>query len=258
MHLRDLRAPVAAADPRLWLGWTRTLDYMRRLDEAERAIEAWLFRCHRPAICCSGGKDSTVLLHLSRHADPSIPVYRADPPNPLPDRTAHVAVLQHAAGGLWSVEPYPWDVASVLDGRVPYPAQLKIRTLRAALQRDGIDGVALGLRAAESVQRRMVVRGRGLVYPVADGLRCLPLGNWSAEMVLGHILRHDLPLNPVYTKLRALPSASLEHLRDGTWWPHGDSREVRATRPWLALHYPEVLADYDRAVRLPSVGLVEL
>lgn len=255
MRLRDLSTATAAADPRRWLALTRTLDYRRRLDEANAALDLWLTHCKQPAISCSGGKDSTVLLHLARLRDPGLLVVRADPPNPLPDRDQHVQRLQEWASGPWEVVSYPWDVEAVLNGQERYPERLKLMRLQTWARAAKVDGIALGIRSAESKQRRITL-SRGLVYPTLAGIRCAPLGRWSAEMVLGHILRHELPLNPVYTRLRGLPSHSMEHLRDGTWWPHGDDAQTQAMRPWLALHYPEIVGQYDRALMVDR-GRVE-
>jgi hypothetical protein len=232
-----------------WLAWTRTLQYRRRVEAALRTIEEWRGHCQRPIVSVSGGKDSTALLDLVRRVDPTIPAWRADPPNPLPDREVHVAALEAAAGGEWRTMVYPWDVAAVLAGDLGYPDLLKIRVLRQAQVLAGIDGVALGLRAAESRGRRLNLATRGEVYCAAGRWTCTPLARWSAEEVLGHVLASGLPLNPVYERLHLLPLGKLDLLRDGTWWPHLDPGNYR---PWLAYHYPEVLANYDVASHLSA------
>lgn len=199
---------------------------------------------------CSGGKDSTALLLLTMRIDPTIPVYRADPPNPLPDRPAHVDRLQRAVAAPWVIVPYPWDVDAVLDGHQRYPIGLKIRRLDAQLRADGIDGVALGLRADESRGRAWNLHVRGQLYSAGGRLVCTPLAHWSAEEVIGFVMAEDrLPLNPVYTKLEAAPA--LKHLRDGTWYPR-ETADGRGYRDWLAYHYPDVIGQYDRAVKVMS------
>jgi 3'-phosphoadenosine 5'-phosphosulfate sulfotransferase (PAPS reductase)/FAD synthetase len=219
------------------------------VDHALRVIHDWRSRCQRPAVSCSGGKDSTALLLLTMRIDPTIPVYRADPPNPLPDRAAHVDLMARAAAQAeWRIVPYQWDVEAVLDGREPYPALLKIRRLEERLRADGIDGVALGLRAQESRGRAWNLITRGEHY-VANGRRvCTPLAQWTADEVVGLVLAEDrLPLNPVYTKLEGL--GDLNRVRDGTWYPR-ETPDAHGYRNWLALHYPEVLPLYDRAVAI--------
>lgn len=248
MLLRDLASKRDSSTLARCLAWTRTLEYRRLRDSAVRTIEDWRGRCARPVVSVSGGKDSTLLLSLCREIDPSIPAYRADPPNPLPDRPAFVRDLQLHAGGPWVVVPYPWDVEAVLDGRERYPAGLKVRRLLEAMRRDAVDGVALGIRAAESKARTMNFRARGRVYTPSDGItRCTPLVDWRAEQVIGALLAEDrLPLNPVYHRMSAAPD--LERVRDGTWWPVGPDG-----RSWLAAHYPEVVQLYDRARAVSGV-----
>jgi len=227
--------------------WTRTLAFRRKLDQSIRAIEEWRGRCSRPIVSVSGGKDSTLLLLLCRQVDPDIIALRADPPNPLPDRQAHVDELKRAMGGSWSTVDYPWDVDAVLARDERYPARLKIRALQTEAASLGADGVAIGIRAAESRERRISCYQRGLVYRVASGrLRCTPLAWWTAEEVIGALVSQDAaPLNPVYRRTHLMPRGRVESLRDGTWWPHIDPADHR---PWLAYHYPELIEQYDRAV----------
>jgi 3'-phosphoadenosine 5'-phosphosulfate sulfotransferase (PAPS reductase)/FAD synthetase len=236
---------------------TLTIDWHRRVEIACRDIDRWLEKCRAPIVSCSGGKDSTVLLALCRERRPDIPVIRADPPNPLPERAEHVHHLQDAAAGEWHVVPYPWDVEAVLEGRARYPANLKIRQLQSAQKSLNVDGVALGIRAAESAQRRRILRARGTVYQLKDGSwRCCPLAWWSAEDVLGYLLRlNSLPLNPVYRHTERMPEGNLEWLRDGTWWPHGLYPEQN--RPWMELHYPDVVGLFDRALRIGASSFVD-
>jgi len=251
MRLSDLASPSGDAELRRWQALVPTIEHRRRIDEARQIIDRWLESCSHPAVSVSGGKDSTALLMLVRDAHPTIPVYRADPPNPLPDRAEHIARLVTASGMPWRVVPYPWDVDAVLAGEVRYPAGLKVRRLVEAHWIDGIDGIALGIRAAESPTRAISLRVRGPLYRRGDGITiCTPLAWWSAEQVIGYVLaRDELPLNPVYRRTRMMPWSSLESLRDGTWWPHG---QAGAVRPWLALHYPSVVANFDRALLIGS------
>ena len=258
MRLRDLAGRREADVLGRCAAWTRTQEFQRRLDEARRAIGDWLDNTDTPAISCSGGKDSTLLLLLVREQHPGCPAYRADPPNPLPDRPAHVAALEAAAGGPWVIVPYPWDVEAVLRREQPFPCGLKVRRLTEAHARDGIDGIALGIRAAESRGRRMHVALRGFRYQRRDGVRIVqPLARWSAEQVIGALLAADrLPLNPVYRRISSAAS-NLEHVRDGTWWPTGTPRTTLAQldqRSWIATHYPDVLPLYDRAVAAWGYG----
>jgi 3'-phosphoadenosine 5'-phosphosulfate sulfotransferase (PAPS reductase)/FAD synthetase len=222
------------------------------VDRALRLIHDWRAQCQRPAVSCSGGKDSTALLLLTMRVDPTIPVYRADPPNPLSDRAAHVERMQRATPAPWVIVQYEWDVEAVLDSRARYPEGLKIRRLDERLRADGIDGVALGLRAQESRGRTWNALTRGEHY-VAMGRRvCTPLSTWTADEVVGFVMAEDrLPLNPVYTKLDGAPD--LNRVRDGTWYPR-ETADAHGYRGWLARHYPEHIEQYDRALAAAARG----
>lgn len=229
-----------------------TEGFKRKLSLSLKVLEDWRAMVTTPAVSCGGGKDSTVILDLARQVDPGIPAYRADPPNPLPDRPAHVAALKVAAGGDWRIVPYPWDVEGVLAGRENYPALLKIKRLRERFELDGIDGVVLGLRADESKGRMWLKRKHGWIYSSGQLTCCSPILHWTAEEVVAYTLVRDrLPLNPVYRKLLGAPP--LRYLRDGTWFPR-EVADARGYREWLLRHYPEVIDAYDRAARVMGVA----
>ena len=232
----------------LWAGYAGTRHHARLLGQSRAAIRDWLARCKRPVVSVSGGKDSVLLLALVREQDPTVPAIRADPPNPLPDRAEHVDNVVTWFGGRWIIVDYPWDVEAVLRGDAPYPTR-KVPALLAAQRTANVDGVAIGIRAAESSARTITIRHRGLVTLRTDGIwSCRPLGWWSALDVLAEIERRDLPLNPVYTHLDGLGRVDMDHVRDGTWWPHGMYPEQRSD--WMRRYYPEVWPSFDRALRL--------
>ena len=158
-----------------------------------------------------------------------------------------------AAGGEWRVVPYPWDVDAVLEGDEDYPVMLKVRLLEQQMAADGIDGIALGIRAAESKSRTVALRTRGLLYwaKKRQAWTCAPLAWWTAEEVVGYILARDaVPLNPVYHKLTAAPP--LDYLRDGTWYPREVS-DADGYREWLAMHYADCIPSYDQALEIQIV-----
>jgi len=245
---------MGASEANLWAcaALTSTRDFRRKLSVALDLVEGWLTLCERPVISCGGGKDSTALLQLVHQVEPSVPVYCADPPNPLPDREPHVRRLELSDGGVWTHVPYPWNVEAVLDGREPYPSLLKIRKLEERMTADGVDGLALGIRAEESRGRRANLNMRGSLYQTSSGRwTCTPIARWTAEEVVGYILSADaLPLNPVYFKTELAPA--LNHLRDGTWYPR-EVADGRGYEGWLRYHYPELAALYGRA-RLIAVS----
>lgn len=241
-----LRGPVSPLAK--WSALGGSLTVQRKAATARRVIRSWLDQCSAPAICCGGGKDSTALLELVRSVDPSVPAVRADPPNPLPDRTGHVARLKAASGGEWIEIPYSWDVDAVLEGDERYPYGLKVRRMLDLWKGSGVDGVALGVRSAESKARRERLRRTGEVYRWGGITYCAPLASWTAEEVVGFTLHSNrLPLNPVYENTALAPP--LNQIRDGTWWPRASAHRA-GYGDFIVAHYPSVAPLYRRAISM--------
>lgn len=99
----------------------------------------------------------------------------------------------------------------------------------------------------------MSARAHGLVHRRADGvLSCRPLLWWTALDVLAEVERRDLPLNPVYRHTAGIARLDYEHLRDGTWWPHGEGASKQGL--WMRLHYPAVYPSFVAACGLDTGG----
>lgn len=215
-----------------------TLGFERKLERAKAAIWQMLAVCSKPVISCGGGKDSTALAILTRQIDPSVPLVCGDPPNPLSDREEHLQNLFAWLGGEIQRVPYSWDVAAVLAGKAKYPDNLKQRTLAAWHKSHGVDGVFLGIRAAEARYRRLNFYSRGFVYQTRAGWRCQPLARFTADECLAVALLNDAPINPVYTRQKG--ECDFESIHDGTWWPHG----LVSQAAWMREYYPEHYEQY--------------
>lgn len=166
------------------------------LDETREAIQSVRERSGGCILFCSLGKDSLALLDL---------VY------PYFERV--VCVFMYFVRGLehierrigWLKAKYPgiefvqvphWNLTYILRGGlycVPNPRVRLLRladVVRAARLRYGIRYVFLGMKKADSMNRRLML-GRyvnrendGLVYPLAD---------WTQRDVLGYMRQHGLP-----------------------------------------------------------------
>lgn len=229
----------------------------QKIEGAQRLIANWLQRCSRPVVSVSGGKDSVATLQLVRSVEPSVPALVSHPPYPLPDRRVYLDQLIAASGGPWHEISYHYDVGAVVRAPQSYPHGLKQRGLVAEMGRLQFDGLALGLRAAESDARAWNLRARGRLYRARGQWVCTPVATWTAEEVVGLVLGADvLPVNPVYTKLEY--AGDLESLRDGSWictpvnrpGPLAPVRRIEEHLAWIERHYPQVA---EQARRFCSV-----
>ena len=131
---------------------------------------------------------------------------------------------------------------AVLNGDEPYPEGLKMKMLSEWAANHAVDGVAMGIRTAESNARNINYALNGYVYHTKSGIRCQPIAKWTAKDSLCLALLFDAPINPVYEKMEGV--GNIEQLHDGTWWPHG--AEDRSG--WMKRYYPECYELYRRAL----------
>jgi 3'-phosphoadenosine 5'-phosphosulfate sulfotransferase (PAPS reductase)/FAD synthetase len=208
-----MRAAAVTAVTRADLLRARSLSHRRRVADAQRVVAACLERSARPYVALSGGKDSLCVLAIAARLRPGIDAIWSDdeleyPPQPdyVPRAAgtlgAKLTILlgwaQHAGWfSPWRDQPY-W--------REPVAGSLHIgQPVESWSGQQGWDAALLGLRGAESTQRRIALRSRGPTYQVADGQwRCNPLASWTVDDVWALIAGWELPYSPAYDRLAAI------------------------------------------------------
>lgn len=230
-------------------------------------------------VAFSGGKDSLVTLDLARRVDPEVPVVFFDSGFEYPETYEYLLQLRDlwalnlvvvpaqlstwevlARSGHWthdrgsSVET--WNLHEVLIGE---PS-------RRAHELFG-PGELWGVRAEESKGRRMAYavalnrrpcdccanhaarqrRHGGLIHRKDGTVAFGPVWDWTDSEIWGHIGRHQLPVNPVYERLREIGAPEtfwrVSHMVDGARLE--DGRLVWLQRGWPAL-FNEIAAVLPR------------
>lgn len=154
----------------------------------------------------SAGKDSAVVAHACHAVHPGIPILMIDPGCPthwLEHERARW--LAYAATQGWDLTLYPWDkweARRECDTEQQYRERIHgsmFAAIEARALSDGLTCKIMGLRAAESRQRAMLVATRGAAYTYRDGTRAvLPIARWSVDDVWAYIATHDLPWLDIY------------------------------------------------------------
>ncbi|GIW06331.1 MAG: hypothetical protein KatS3mg060_1136 [Dehalococcoidia bacterium] len=195
-----------------YLAHSRTLAFQRRLDEARRAIEAWRRVTTRRFVSYSAGKDSEVVLHLARQDEPQLLAVWSDDEFNLPETLAQLERtpnLHRIAARVWHAEWFtawadgPARVPPGTEWVEPIAGQFG---LAAWAIRHGYDGVAIGLRAQESADRRRNARRRGTLHQLREtGVwHAYPLAWWRTEDVWAYLVSREVPYNAAYDRLSAI------------------------------------------------------
>lgn len=233
---------------------------------------------HDGYLAFSGGKDSLAVLHLALQVEPDVPVVFFDSGLEYPETYDYLDAVQH----LWQVNltimpaSTPLLELLVTDGSWDHKAaEFRTPDLSQSLIADPArhahhlfgPGELWGVRAAESMGRRAAY-GKAL-RTEAGNCRCCPnqqakrashgglirradrsvafgpTWDWSDDQVWLYICRNELPVNPVYAKLRALGveqrSLRITHLIDAGQLQYG-----RAV--WLKAGWPDLFERLRQAL----------
>ena len=156
--------------------WSKTIAFHRKIDRANRALDAF-HAAHNGAGYCgvSWGKDSVVAAHLCAGRWPLLHIRW---PKRNPD-SARVAEAMGVAFSEWTAPPDTDFKRDFADARKAFGfADLHVS----------------GVRAAESRVRRI----RHMKFGENSASTCAPLSAWTGEDVFAYLYLHDLPVHPAY------------------------------------------------------------
>ena len=242
----------------------------RDLELVRRRIQAHLDQ-QEGYVAFSGGKDSLVVLDLVRQVTPDAPVAFFDSGLEFPETYDYLEMLAHR----WSLNLHViparmttleilasnggWDHHAPDRRDVPNLHQVLIMEPAAAAHHAHGPGELWGVRAQESRGRAAAyanalratvcacstsctgrdqrARHGGLISRIDGTVAYGPVWDWHTDEIWGHISRHNLPVNPVYDKLRRLGAPEhflrVSGMIDGTRLEEGRITWLR--RGWPAL-----------------------
>mgnify|MGYP000973143008 CR=1 FL=1 len=186
----------------------------------------------------SAGKDSAVIAHACHAAHPGMPILMIDPGCPTHwTEQEREEWKNYAKRHGWNLTLYEWDKWGLdleTDDVADYQQRIHrdmFSAIHAHAEASGLTTRIMGLRAAESRNRRMSIGRRGAVYDYKDGGRAvLPIATWQTADVWAYIVSTGMPWLDIYDKLG--PNA-----RNGLVGRSGDNF---GRVEYLKQHYPDV------------------
>lgn len=186
-----------------------TADFERKVEQATNVLRAFFVVCDKPYVSYSGGKDSTVLLHLARLQSPGVDAVFSDDEYNLPETMTHLDTVENLTRVAGRTRHNDWFV-SWADGARGVPADTEWvecddRALEMWAKREGYTGTLIGSRADENKRRKANLRKRGQIYQLSTGeWRCYPLAWWKDWDVWAYILSRSVAYNQAYDRMREL------------------------------------------------------
>ena len=176
---------------------------------------------HRVYVAWSGGRCSTVALHLTLEMAPEIPVVFCNTGVEYPETVEYVRTMADEWGlNFHELNPERsfWDVVEEYGfpqlrgsskkrggGKPACCKYLKVDPPKQFMKANDLVGFISGLRVEESRPRALAIFQKGpYYYTIRDGLwKFHPVALWTLKELNGYIAEKDIPLNPLYE--RGLP-----------------------------------------------------
>lgn len=195
--------------------------FRRLLNDTLQTIESWLSKSKNPYVAFSGGKDSSVLLHLVRAVNPSVAAMFSDDEYLLPETKMLVGRTPNLKKIASNVRHTDWFWSWQNTNSLPSDTEWIETTNDAATEwahRNGYDGVAVGLRSEENSYRKMAIKRYGELFFVQSKKlwQCWPLAWWTVEDIWSAIVSMNIPYNAAYDKMDEM-GISLDRQRIGPY-----------------------------------------
>jgi len=175
--------------------WAKRPEFQALVEETKQILKG-ILEAHRCYIAFSGGKDSTVLLHLGLQIQPDVPVFYWDHGPWLMPRNLHQEILRNAEKlGVINLTVKSYGFGDNPRSREEYTPWYRafFGTLKELMAKEGWEIAILGMRKEEGKRRAAKIRKppKGEAYPLAE---------WTYRDVWGYILSRELPYLTIYDR----------------------------------------------------------
>jgi 3'-phosphoadenosine 5'-phosphosulfate sulfotransferase (PAPS reductase)/FAD synthetase len=196
---------MPSAERSKFLLYSELDEHKDRIDEAKQIIKDAFDDYGKPYVAFSGGKDSTIMLHMALECDPGVVVYHWDfgqyfMPRDLEAETIEIAHKLGVANLITDTSKW-YDIKKRRATNVFF--RIHFGPKQDQFVSDGIDLALVGLRSQESKKRK---------WKTSDGAfkwngkmtECYPIYKLTSRDVWAYIVSHDLPYCSHYDRYGAL------------------------------------------------------
>jgi len=227
--------PTCLSERITWLVASQKWSLAKKVEYSVEVLRRVMTEGHLPvAVCVSGGKASTVLVHLAKKHLPAnqVTYWFGDTRVEYPEtydflreldwnwaldlkwiKTPHNPFRVFAEKGIpvggKRRDNWPKGVRDKLNIGSECCRLLKHGPIDSAIKKAGITKVLLGIQASESTQRKFGWADYGEIFTTKKGkTRIWPLSIWRDEDIWAYHEKHDIPFCKVY---------SMGYKRNGCW-----------------------------------------
>jgi 3'-phosphoadenosine 5'-phosphosulfate sulfotransferase (PAPS reductase)/FAD synthetase len=177
--------------------WAKTEAHQHAVAEARRVIAEALAQSKKPMVSFSGGKDSTAMLHLVLQQKPDVTVWHWDYGPAFVPREVQ-AEIENLARRL-GVTQLRIDTSSIYwrDWRKAKNVFYRVYFgfVAPRLLQEGYDCVFVGIRAEESVKRKLRISARRSLTAIREAW---PLASWQWLDVWAYLVSNNVPYLSLY------------------------------------------------------------
>lgn len=196
-----------------FLLWSECDEYLSRIACANEIVIEAISKYGPPYLSFSGGKDSTVLLHMVLAHSPNIPVWHWDYGSELMPRSLELELLQIPVK-MGAINLIVDQSGVAMRRNCSTTTYNKYFFKKLAYFGKDYDLAFIGLRKEESGKRR-----RKAIQPFRQNgklTECYPLSDLTARDIWAYIVSHNLPYCSHYDRYGAL--LGIEQVRMSTFF----------------------------------------
>lgn len=222
--------------------------FRRRVEKSKNIISDYISLGVKSYGSISGGKDSTVIMHLINEVDNTIPFVSEKDDMDFPGELEYMYLLQKQYNLSLTILTPPvklWDIImnhdfteDIHSKGTNFSDKYFYGLLKQHQNENNYKGVFLGLRAGESKGRLWNVKTNGSIYYNQEWkqLVCQPLAEWTAKDVFAYLFSNDIPILDVYFKTKFVKSP--EEIRKSWVLPSAQTSQGAAL--WVKYYYPDI------------------